>query len=159
MSKYIKPEVNELELGLNPFLTSLVVPVNRVVGKNGDAFKQDGDNWYKGDFEFDADVYCKVFSDSKRRLKMVLLTPRGKDLLLWLIYEADKGKDWLWLNKDRYMEENNISSMNTYRGAVNDLIKNGYMTKTIVTDVYWLNPMFFFNGNRIKAFPDNVKVK
>lgn len=159
MSKYIKPEVNEDKLGINPFLNSLIVPVNKVKDKGDNKFTQDGDEWYKGEWEYDADSYCKVFSDSARRQRVSSLTPRGKDLLMWLQYEAKKGKDWLWVNKQRYMAECNVSSVTTYRSAVNDLIKNSIIIKTVITDVFWINPYFLFNGSRIKAFPDNVKVK
>lgn len=157
MSKYKKPVIDESKLGLNPFLVSLGIPVNKV--KTEDRFTKDGDEWYKSNFEYDGDVYCKVFSDSARRLRMVGLSARGKDLLLWLVYEADKGKDWLWLNKERYMDECGITSMNTFRSAVNDLIRKGYIIKTVFTDYYWINPHLFFNGNRIKTFPENVKIK
>lgn len=157
MAKYEKPKFEEDELGINPFLSSLEIPVSKI--KSDDRFTKDGELWYKANFEFDADNSCKVFSDSVRRLKMVKLSARGKDLLLWLVFEADKGKDYVWLNKDRYMEECKISSMNTYRSAVNDLIRNAYINRTVVTDIFWINPTLFYNGNRIKAFPDNVKEK
>lgn len=159
MSKYIKPEINEEMLGVNPFLNSLVVPVNKVQDKDGSRFTQDGQEWYKADYEYDADTYCKVFSDATRRKLVSELTPRGKDLLMWVQYEAKKGKDWLWINKERYMEECTVASVTTYRSAVNELIKKGIIVKTVVTDTFWINPYFLFNGNRIKAFPDNVKIK
>lgn len=159
MGKYIKPEVNEEKLGINPFLNSLIIPVNRVQDRDGNKFKHEGDEWYKAEWEYDADNYCKIFSDSTRRQRVSGLTPRGKDLLMWLQYEAKRGKDWLWVNKERYMEECRVSSVTTYRSAVNDLIKNSIIIKTVVTDVFWINPYFLFNGSRIKAFPDNVKVK
>jgi hypothetical protein len=157
MGKYIAPTIKEDKLGSNPFLKDLSVPVNKV--KSEDRFKQDGEEWYKGEYEFDADVYCKVFSDSTRRKAMAKLSARGKDLLLWLIYEADKGKGYLWINKDRYMQECGITSMNTYRSALNDLLANDYLIRSAILNVFWINPSFFFNGNRIKAFPENVKVK
>lgn len=157
MSKYEKPVINEAELGKNPFLVGLEVPVNKV--KSEDRYKQDGELWFKSDYEYDADPHCKIFVDKARRLATVELSPRTKDLLLWVMYEAKAGKDWLWINKDRYMEESSVSSLNTYRGAVKELIKFGFLNKTIVSDTYWLNPMYFFHGSRIKAFPDNIKIK
>lgn len=157
MSKYTKPEIDETKLGINPFLNSLVIPVNKV--KTEDRYRHDGEEWYKGDFEYDASPFCRVFTDAARRLVMVGLTPRGKDLLLWLVYELKKGKDWVWINKERYMEEGKVASMNTYRAAINELITKGFMVKTVTADTYWINPHYFFNGNRIKAFPDNVRIK
>lgn len=157
MSKYIKPEVREEDLGKNPYLKSLVVPVNKVSGE--DRFRQDGTEWYKSDYEYDAAASCKVFVDSQRRKDMAKLAPRSKDLLLWIIYEVKKGKDWLWINRERYMEESGITSLNTYRSAATELIKTGYISKTVVLGVYWINPDLIFSGNRIKAFPENIKIK
>lgn len=157
MSKYIKPNINEEDLGKNPYLKSLVIPVNKVSSE--DRFKQDGNEWYKSEYEYDAASCCKVFVDAQRRKDMAKLAPRSKDLLLWIIYEVKKGKDYLWINRERYMEESGISSLNTYRSAATELIKNGYISKTVVLGYFWINPDLIFSGNRIKAFPDNVKVK
>ncbi|HEY4323615.1 MAG TPA: hypothetical protein VGN20_06505 [Mucilaginibacter sp.] len=157
MSKYTKPKFEEKDLGPNPFLNSLIVPVNKV--ESADRFKQDGSEWYKSGYDYDAAEYCKVFSNAKNRQMMVTLSPRAKDLFLWIIYEAEKSKDHLWLNKDRYMDESGVKALNTYRMALKELIVRGLIVKTVVSGVIFLNPHFFYNGNRIKSFPDNVKVR
>jgi len=151
------------DLGENPFLTSLEVLIHEV--KSSDKYKIHDKNagedaiYERASFEYEATPYCKVFADAARRLHMVELTPRGKDLLMWLIYEIKPGKDWLHLNKERYMAENKISSINTYKAALKELIKKRFIGITVEIDYYWLNPHYFFNGNRIKAFPENVVVK
>lgn len=159
MSKYEKPDIDEKELGVNPYLLHLVVPVYRVKDVNGDKFIKDGDVWQKGDYDYDAAPYCKLFSEATKRKSVNALRSSAKDLFLWLLYEAKKGKSWLWINKERYMEENEISALNTYRSAVNDLVKKGFLIKTVVSDTYWINPDYFFHGDRRKAFPNNLKVK
>lgn len=129
-------KIDKDKLGLNPFLISLTVEEDEAT-----------------------EPFCRVFTDDKLRARMGKLTPRGKDLLWWLIYEVEEGKDWVELDKKLYMEECGVSTMNTYRAAVNDLIGGGYINKTVVTDVFWINPALFFNGSRVAAFPNNVKVK
>lgn len=163
MSKYVKPKFEETDLGDNPFLLSLKIKVNKI--QTSDKYKVYGKDagddaiFELASFEYESTSYCKLFSDADRRVRMVSLKPRAKDLLLWLMYEIKPGKDWIWLNKVRYMEENEIGSINTYKEALKDLIKKGYLNKTVVADTYWINPHFFFNGNRIKSFPDNVSAK
>lgn len=162
MNKYDKPKFTEDDLGENIFLDKLEVVVSRV--KSDTAYKAHDVNsadaiFELANYDYEKVSYCKIFADADRRLKMVKLTPRAKDLLLWIMYEVKPGKAWIWLNKVRYMEENEIGSVNTYKTALNDLIKKKYLGITVVTDVYWINPDFFFNGNRIKSFPDNIKIK
>lgn len=159
MSKYEKPDINEEELGVNPYLMHLVIPIHKVKEVNGDKFIKEGEVWQKADYDFDASPYCKLFSDAGKRKMVNKLKPRAKDLFLWLMYEAKKGKCWLWINKERYMEENEISAINTYRSAVNDLVKGGFLNKTVIMDTYWINPDYFFHGDRKKAFPNNTKIK
>lgn len=159
MNGYKKSPVDEKKLGINPFLALLKIRVYK--NKSDDKFKYDTkeDIWGRADVEFETESYCKVFSDAGKRLNMVGLSPRAKDLLLWLIYEAENGKDYLWLNKKRYMEECNIGSINTYRSALNELIGVAFIIRTNHTDYFWINPGLFFNGNRIRKFPDNLVVK
>lgn len=155
MSKYEKPEIKEDELGINPFVTTLKVVVNKF--KSDDKFKkEDYDVWVKADFEFESVPYCKLFADADRRKVMALLSPRSKDLLMWVLYEVKKGKDYLWINKERYMEESTIASINTYKSAVKELVMKGYLNKTVVKDTYWINPHYFYNGNRLKNYADKV---
>lgn len=157
MNKYKKPDIDEDKIKNNPFLKKLVVPVNRI--SSSDKWKQDGEEWYKGSYDFDADQYTKVFSNSNNRLAINALSARAKELLMWVVCEVEKGKHYVWINKKRYMEELGIGSMNTYRNALNELIEQSFLMKTTITDVLWINPTYFFNGNRIKSFPENVKIK
>lgn len=155
MNKYKKPIINEESLGSNPFIGSLVVLVNRISldGK----FKKDDEVLVPLELDVEYTPSCKVYADSGRRNVMIALTPRAKDLLLWFIYEVKNNKDWLWLNKKRYMEECGLQSVNTYKSALNDLIKHNFIGLTVIKDVFWINPHYIFNGNRVKCFQKQVK--
>lgn len=157
MNKYKKPKYNEELLGVSPFISSLVIPVNKIA--------------YEGQYKYDADgviskVYgsverelsCKLYISPERRKIMNMLSTRAKGLFLWVMYEVDRNKDYMWLNKKRYMEENDINSINTYRNAVDELIRYGLLCKSVVNDVYWINPAMFFGGNRITKYPKKVQV-
>lgn len=156
MNKYRKPKFNEEMLGDNPFIANLIISVTQVEFKGQYKKDKDGDVVpYVGDIE--NDTCTRVYNSSDRRLRMSNLTSGAKGLLLWIIYEADAGKDYLWVNRVRYMEENNIKSVNTYRAAINELISTSFVNRTIVGGVYWINPALFFNGSRKDRFPKNVK--
>jgi hypothetical protein len=155
MKKTKKPNIEEEKLGMNPFLLNLKIPVNKIVLEG--QYKVDKEGLILPlELELERDSSCRVYVDSVRRKQMVGLSPRGKDLLLWLIYEAENGRDWLWLNYRRYMDECNIKTYNTYKTAVNDVIINGFIQATVIQHVYWINPHFFFNGARATRFPKNV---
>lgn len=150
-----KPKFNEELLGDNPFSLQLQIPVN--IKEFHNQYKKDKDGDLVPVFsELEADKACKVYIDSERRLRTNKLSPRAKELLMWLFYEVKAGQDYLWLNRVRYMSENNISSPNTYRSALNELITNGFITRTVVNAVYWINPSIFFNGSRIAKYPMRI---
>lgn len=156
MNKYKKPKIDEGTLGKNPFVSSLKIKVSSVVSKDKFRYDKKDDVWMNAEQDWESVSFTRIYSDSERRLQMAALKASAKELLLWLMYECETGKDWMWINKVRYMEENNINSINTYKSALNELIRTGYITKTVIADVFWINPHFFFNGNRIKCFPENI---
>lgn len=83
-------------------------------------------------------------------------TPKAKDLCWFIIYELNSQQDWLWINKERYMKESHVS-LNTYKAAVLELDRYGILQPTVYKDTYWVNPMFFFHGDRIKKYPSKIK--
>lgn len=156
MNKYSKPKFNESDLGVNPFTSNLVIRVNKRVFKNTYS-KVNGEEKLKvADVEYDK--FCKVFTDKPRREQMNALSARGKELLFWLMYQITSGKDYIWINRDMYMDELGISSENTFLTAVKDLIYHGIIGKTVVgKDVYWINPDIFFKGDRVYKFKDKLE--
>ena len=153
-----KPVFNEEMLGTNPFTDKLVVYVSRIEYKG--QFKKDKDGYVLpviGEIEYES--LCKIYVNSEKRKKTNALSTRAKELLLWLLYEVKSNEDFIWINRVRYMNENNISSVNTYRAAVKDLIIHGFITRSVVNAIYWINPSLFFSGNRIAKYPKNIKYK
>jgi hypothetical protein len=103
--------------------------------------------------------FTKVYCSPENRKIRNAFSLRAKEMYLWLLDEIEYGKDYIWINKDRYMKEMNISSMNTYKDALNELIRYGHLTETITKGVYWINPEFFFKGNRVTKYPKKVRVQ
>lgn len=142
-------------MGLNPFLGNLKIQVNKVTFERQYQKDKDGE-WMPVEKDLEVDNSCRVYVGKDRRLKMINLSARAKDLLLWIIYEAESQSEWLWINKHRYMAESGVSSINTYKSALVELIKNGYLISSVVKDTYWINPDYFFSGNRVNKFPKNI---
>jgi len=101
------------------------------------------------------DKYSKVYNEAGFRLHIMSMSSRARDLFLWITYELESGKDWLWINKQRYMDECTVS-LNTYKGAIEDITKAWVITPTIYQDTYWINPRFIFNGSRINKYSNKL---
>ncbi len=166
-----KPKFSKEDLGINPLIQDLVVDRRKMTSKKNyieiDSCKrEDGiitevnnSSMQETSFYVEQDKATKVYTKSDLRLHIMTLSTRAKELYLWLIYELEKNEDYVWINVDRYMEECDISSSTTYQNTVKDLHKFGVICPTVVKDVYWINPLFFFNGSRIEKYPTKVKTK
>jgi hypothetical protein len=155
MKKVIKPEIIRDKLGKNPLLTNLKVVISKM--EIPGQWKMVDGRQVPVDMEMERTSFTKMFSDSERRKDMIKLGNRAKDLLMWIMYEVDPNCDYLWLNKWRYMSESGISTYNTYNNALNELIEAGYIARCArPANTFFINPHYFFNGNRIKCFPDHV---
>jgi hypothetical protein len=154
MQKYNKPKYDYKTLGINPFSISLEIKVKELELLN--AYKKDGDEWLPVTNDIEDTSFTKMFITAERRIIVSNLSPAAKELYLWIMFEIDAGRDALWINKERYMLENH-TSINTYKKALEDLIRYAIISQTVVQGVYWFNPDFFFRGDRIKKYPKNLK--
>lgn len=158
MQKFKKPDIDPTKIGVNPFVNSLSIKVVRKYASNEYNKDEEGLITNK-EFKLETKEYTKLFVGSEERKIISNLNDNAKALLLWIMYELETGKDYLWINRLRYMEENNIKSPNTFNTPLRELVRYGFITQTIIKDVYWINPEFMFNGNRIKKYPNNLVIK
>lgn len=158
MNENRKPSISNTLMGINPFANNLKIEVNKVTFEK--QFSRDKDGvWLPVEKELEIDKSCRIYINREKRLLALRHSARAKDLLMWIIYETEVSCEWIWINKKRYMAEVGVSSVNTYKGALIELIKSGYILSSVVKDTFWINPALFFNGSRVAAFPNNVKVK
>lgn len=169
--KKIKPEFTEQELGKNPLVDKNFTINTRKLKRSKkvielESVRKDEDNIvtygdtinYETIYTIEAENFTKVFTKAAYRLHIMNLSSRARDLYLWLIYELDPGKDYLWLNEERIRTELNVS-YNTLKGALQDLIKEIIIVESAIKGVYWINPLFFFNGSRLDKYQDKLKDK
>lgn len=148
-------------LGRNPFIKGLTINVNKIAIKN--VYKSSGDKACDGSIiqepvysKADSTPFTKFYIGSELRKIRSLITPRGKELLLWIMDELEAGKDYVEINRKRYMKELHIKSLNTYKTAVSDLVRYGIIALTLKQDVFWINPEFLFRGSRVRKYKSNT---
>ena len=151
-----RPKFNEDDLGNNTFSNKdrLVIMVKKglksVTDKNGKTHYQD--------HEYELDKYCRLYNSPDNRLEVGKLSSQAKELLLWILYELESGKDYVWINRARYMKESGIKSATTVSKAVCEL-NTEFIMASKVREIYFVNPKYFFFGSRINKFRDNVSFK
>lgn len=74
----------------------------------------------------------------------------GRDVLLYIIYNLKKDHDSIVLKADKASENMGISKATLYVG-LGQLTDAGVIAKKDV-GVYWINPIYIYNGDRIKYF-------
>ena len=158
MSDKSKPKVDEDIIGSNPFVANLKIYIRKVPLAGQWKRDEDGD-MLPAEMEMEIDPVCKMYINPALRKEVNKLSPRAIDLLMWVVYSTEPGVDWLWLNRKRYMDERGVKAYNTYKDAVRELVGNNFLQPTIYQGVYWINPVFFFNGSRINKYPKNVVKK
>jgi len=74
------------------------------------------------------------------------------------------GRDEVMLSYEiirRYFEGNDVPpfSKASYHRAISDMIKKDFLAPTLIRCVYYINPLYFFNGDRIRFVEEIVKKK
>ncbi len=157
MNNLKKPDVSSIADANNPLAGSdFKIPVHKRTDSKV-FINQDGLN-LPNEYEVEAEPITKIYKKHDNRKFVARLTTPAKSLYLHLLYEVEYGKDYLWINVSQYMEENLISSINTYKTAVAELVRYNVICPTLVKGVYWINPRLFFCGSRVKKYPKHVVV-
>ena len=158
MGKILRPDIDEETMGVNPFVSSLVIRAYTVrsgyvpeEGMDGQVLMVDNV------VDMDAESFAKMFDKAENRLVMTGLSFRALQVWTWSMFTVEAGKDYVWVNVKRLMEECRIKSVKTFRAAVTELCRYGYLAPVAgLKNVYWLNPAMGFKGSRVKKYPGNV---
>lgn len=145
MQKYKKPKINEDLIGENPFKQGFQIVVHTVSRPNH--FYFDGEHNLPSTFKMEREAKVSLYKAPEKRKLVCSLQKSTQALFLWVLYELEVNKDYLWVNKQRFMEESSFT-YNTYKKAAKELVDSGILTKTIYKDTYWFNPDYCYNGNR-----------
>lgn len=149
---------DEKDLGINPLLGSdFVILVRELTAKS--SYKLTKEALLPIDFSLEKDNKVSIYTLSEYRKLVGSLSSYGQRLYLYVLYEAEYGRDYLTLNADRFIRENSMGSMYGYRKGLKELQRAAIICPSVVSGVFWINPRVFFAGNRVKKFPGSVVVK
>lgn len=160
--KRLKPDFDRSKLSENPFLDYFRIYSIRS-SSSSELFEKDLGVVVSVDSKasittikkHDIEHYFKGYNKSANRLKVCSLNAKAKELLWFICFELKPTMDYVIVNTKRYFKENK-TCYKTYRSSVLQLIKVDIIAETGVSNVFYINPSFIFNGNRINRFPDNV---
>ena len=150
-------EEREALLGINPFSYSVIIPVRRISTntyiKDEEGIKT---TLYK---DLDNQQNVKIFKGDGNKEVVFGLSSKAKDLFLWLLFETKTGCDYIKFDSVKYMEDLGISSRTTITQAIAELCKVCFICKSPLAGYYWINPRFFFSGDRTIKYKANCKLK
>ena len=149
----------EKELGNNPFTFSININIPTAKRPTG-RYYEDSEGFKLPEESIqDIEPYTKVFIGRGNRDVINKLNDRCKSMLLWIMQELEAGRDYVYLPRKRYMEELDISSTTTVTNAFAELTRCSFITPSVIKDIYWINPMFIFRGDRIKKYCSKFSFK
>ena len=141
----------------SPFMPAVAVKSRKVINKRGDmmlvkAGTGEIESQVAGFWELeevDSTQFVKLFSAGMKRLKD-LKSPGVKVLeVLYLIIKENPGKDRVFMSFFQVDQLITPMSVATYRRGTKELIDCEFMAATIDENIYWINPSYFFNGDRL----------
>jgi hypothetical protein len=156
MNPIVKPNTSKLEGRINPFTYTLEIKLKQL--ENTNAFSLDEGAIVHQTYTVESSPKVSLYVKPEHRLIQNNLFSCAKELLLWLLYTLETNQDFIWINKVRYMKETSTSD-NTYRKAIDNLERYGFLDKTPVKDTYWINPEFFFKGDRKNKYPTKCVIE
>jgi len=153
----IDDKEKELCLGINPLIGSDFKVVIHIL-KKGELINKKTGEVFNGDIKLEKQEYIKFFNLPEHRKLVAGLSGTAKSLLFFIAYSMESGRDWLKINRKRFMDENGIKSENTYRSALSELMQVNIVYVTANPKYHWINPRLFFTGSRITKYEDRLEI-
>jgi hypothetical protein len=158
-----RPDIDPKRMGLNPFMTNVFIKARAFDTNKHTLVRTEDDVIIKtgtlsDKITVEEQSFTKVFHDTDYRNIILQLPEEGLRLYNYIIYQLDSNEDYLWLNESNYKIAAN-TSIRVFRDGVDQLNRYGVICPTLYKDVYYINPMIFFCGNRLKKFPNNIKLR
>jgi hypothetical protein len=149
----------------NPFIPDVKAKTRRVTNKRGDMMlvSNEGEivsnvaGFWEAE-EVDSAKFVKLFVKGVKALKE--LTGAGTKVfeVLYLRIQDGVGKDQLYMSFAAVDQVLTPMSNPTYDRGMRELIEKGFIAATPMQGIYWLNPSFVWNGDRL-AFVKEYRKK
>lgn len=110
-------------------------------------------------YKFEKQLSSKVFRSAKNRNTIAELKASAQRLWLWITYEVAPSTAEFELNIKTYQKHNpKNSSINTIKDAIKDLTDKKLIKPSDRKNIYFINPVYLFSGNRVKSYPEHVEI-
>lgn len=149
----------------NPFMMEVTTKTRRVTNKRGDMVLTSNGGEIQSQIagfweahEVDATKFVKLFIEGVKALKD--LTGAGTKVfeVLYLRVQEAIGKDQIYMALASVDQTLTPMSEATYNRGMRELIQKGFIAATPSQGMYWLNPSFVWNGDRIAFMKEYRKV-
>ena len=140
----------------NPFMMEMQTKARRITKKRGDMMlvSNEGEivskvaGFWEAE-EVDATKFVKLFVKGVKALKE--LTGAGTKVfeVFYLRVQENIGKDQVYMAFAAVDQDLTPMSNPTYDRGMRELIEKGFIAATPMQGVYWLNPSFVWNGDRL----------
>jgi hypothetical protein len=141
----------------NPFMVDVSTKTRRVTNKRGDMMLvnsgtgeiQSNIAGFWESEEVDSTKFVKLFVQGVKALKE--LTGAGTKVfeVLYLRVQEAIGKDQIYMAFSSVDQALTPMSHSTYKRGLSELIEKGFIAATPSQGLYWLNPSFVWNGDRL----------
>lgn len=142
---------------INPFVVDIETRTKRITNKKGDMMlinKGTGEiqsqiaGFWESE-EVDSTKFVKLFVQGVRALKE--LTAAGTKVfeVLYLRVQENIGQDQIYIAFAAVDQAVTPMSSSTYKRGISELIEKGFLAATTMQGMYWLNPSFVWNGDRL----------
>lgn len=148
--------IDEGTLSVNPFTYSLSIRVTKStsLGK----YKLSDSILLNDVYYYDRQQSTRLYHSRDNEDVISMLSPTSLRLFYFIANRMDKGKDWVQVNKEYFMSKYKVKSINSFKDALKELQRYLIIVSTHYDTVYWVNPSFMFNGDRVKKYPNNLNV-
>lgn len=152
-----------LERHENPYIAALNIPVIKII--TGVTKNEESGEYEVGDYLVEADKYCRVYTTPARRKIIFNLSPKARDLYLYIIYTMNDNYEHVNLSYCKFNEfhkecgAERDASPRGFRESIKELVQNNIIdVKQYKSESYWISPHYFFPGNRLEKYPENVVI-
>lgn len=150
-------EIDLTSLLVSPFRYSLKIKVSKMVEGGKFIFGDDGVG-VPSVVYFDRANKVSYFQSKDNEDTLSLLSGASLKLFIHIMNQIERGNDWVRINKAVFCNKYGIKSGTTYNAAINELLRYQIICGSHYKTIYWVNPSFLFNGNRVDKYSDCLEV-
>jgi len=157
---------NPAKMGSNPFLRDYTLKVMEMnVSKELSSVKRSEgiitDITATGNinnrYYIETTPYARLYKVPAHLKELVQCTGATLKLLIWIMIKVEVGSDYIVVDIEDFKRRASCSH-SSYCRAVAELTGLYFIMRQKQPNVFWINPSYFFSGNAITKYADNMQV-